>query len=274
MSGPGSAAAARTVNHYKDRIVKKLQAVVLIGWILLAGAGAARANFVETFTDGPGGWQAWTIDDAGWQQPGPVGFAQSDDWRGGFISAPVGSGPDRLYALQPPSAEPFANLPGATLIVDTKTTGLIEAAGEGDTPLVRFFVGSWEDGQLDYFVSTDAASWNPNADVDWTTHEIALIGQNFTRWPHVAAGGKTLEEVLAQPSELGLVFTGGLGSLASNETMGFYSEDGATVSVDAFATVSLWLPVPEPATLWMLAFGGLLLAARRRSQKKGAGCFS
>jgi hypothetical protein len=242
--------------------VTRLQGVVLTGCVLLAGAGIARANVIEMFTDGAAGWQAWTIDDAGRQQWSPADHGQSGDWRGGFISAPVDAGPNRLYALQPASAEPFGNLTAHTMIVDMKTTGVVDAAG-GD-PTVRFFLGSWAGGELNYFVSTDAVSWNPNDDDDWTTHEIALIGRNFTRWSAQASGNMSFDEVLAHADEIGLVFTGDIASLSSNGALGFTSGDGATVSVDAFATVSLWDPIPEPATLALLTCGGAALLARRK----------
>jgi hypothetical protein len=107
-------------------------------------------------------------------------------------------------------------------------------------------------------VSNDTFSWDPNEDTTWTTHQIELLEGNFMLWPNQNNGDMTFAEVLSDYNDIGLVFADGF---ASNATLGFSSENGATIHIDNFGTV-----VPIPGGVWLLgSMLGLVVIKRKAS---------
>lgn len=234
---------------------------LLVVCALAAAGSPALASVVQTFDLGRENFQAWTVNDSGDSALlSPTWHASGGSGGGGYISSPINASSNRLYDLQPADARAFGDITGLVLTADTKLQGSIDAPAGA---MVRFYVGSSAAGSY-YFVSTDAFSWDPNADRAWTTHQVALIAQNFARWTNSDTGTMTFQQVLSQVDDIGIVFTSSLGSIGDNSSLGFSSRNGATFNLDNFGTVGSYSSnVPEPTTLSLLAFGALLLRRRR-----------
>ena len=168
---------------------------------------------------------------------------------GGYISGALSSNSsDLLYGFEPTDLTPYGNLTGLTLTTDFQISGQVTGPSPAN---VRFYVGDYANGQNNYFVTTNAYSWDPNADTSWTTHTVALLAANFETWPNQNAGTLSFAQVIAAPQDIGLVFTD---DFTANSQLGF-TGSGA-IGVDNFGTV-----VPEPSSLALLFSAGLGMLA-------------
>jgi hypothetical protein len=227
--------------------------------VLLVLAATATGNpFVEQFDSGSGDWQAWRVNDSGGMTLNTPTYQMTGGNDGGFISAALTADANRLYGLQPADTNDFQNLAGY-LTVDSRIAGAV--TGPTDAR-VRFYVGTYTGGN-NYFVSADDFAWDPNGDLDWTTHAVALLAANFLAWPNQAVGNRTFEQVIAAPEDIGLVFSGGF---TNNATLGV--SGSGWFMIDNFGVITPPLgtaDLPEPATLAFLGVGlAMVLAGRPR----------
>ncbi len=227
---------------------------------------SANAAFIESFDEGINGWNFSTVKNNGQVK------SYSPDWHagggnsGGYITAPIDThGNRRLYGMEPSDVSVFGDLTGLQLTVDTMLQGLVE--GPGDMSSVRFYVGTRSQGEYNYYVSNDAYSWNPNSDIEWTTHQVEMISDNFVLWPNQAARTKSFEEVIASVEDIGLVFTDSIGHFTSNRYLGFTGSHDASLAIDNFGATGLinqndGAMVPEPSAVVILLLGAVPLMAR------------
>jgi hypothetical protein len=120
---------------------------------------------------------------------------------------------------------------GLTMTIDTKVTDM-------ETGNAQFYVGR---GGA-YFID---GLWAIGADTAWTTHQVALISSNFSRWTGVDSGAYTFEQVLQAPDDIGIFFGGSV------------AHGSGALAVDNFGTV------PEPATMLLLGLGAVLLRKKK-----------
>jgi len=228
---------------------------------LLVATTALGGPYVEQFSAGSAGWQAPTVNDGGGVAMPNATFMPTGGNSGGYVSAALTQGLNRLFGFQPADAHLFQGLAGLTLTADYKISGAVTGP---DTAKVRFYVGSFTGGN-NYFVSNDLFSWDPNTGPDWTTHQVDLVAANFLEWPNQAAHNRTFDQVIAAPEDIGLVFSG---DFTSNGTLGFTGS--GSVGVDNLGAIDKHAvtPIPEPATLAFLVFGGVWVLARER--RRGA----
>jgi len=242
---------------------------ILVGLLLalILPLGSSAQAYIETF-DSPGSAAEWL----NYSMPSVIGNLSGYNTSGGstlgpspgggYIYGSVDNSGTRLYTIES-SASSFSSLVGQTLTVDYKTTGSVDT-GAG-SPMVRFFIGNTQNGQKSYYVSSNTYSWNPNTDLSWTTHAVAVDGNNFALWTLNSSSNPMLFDlVAASPTNIGLVFT--YGNLSSNDLLGFTSAGGATISIDNFYTPNS--PVPIPAALWLLGSGLVGLVGLRRKMKR------
>jgi hypothetical protein len=226
--------------------MKKIWLGLAIGLVFLIGAGPACA-YIETFNTGSAGWGNATIS-----FPGGIYTETNSSWSStGYI---YGSGPatttnSAFYGFDasytPSEAAKFGDLTGTILTTDFKAfgTGLVNTAGP--TPLARFFVGSGST----FFVSDDAFSWDPNSATNWTTHQVAVNPVNFIIWP-IQSGSLTFAQVMANPTDIGIVFTASAANIAAPHYAGLGINGNQTIiGLDNFGTV------PEPGSLLLLGAG-------------------
>lgn len=226
---------------------------------LLVATSALGGPYAEQFNSGNAGWQAPTVNNGGGVALPNATFLPTGGHSGGYVSAALTQGPDRLFGFQPADAHLFQGLTGLTLTTDYKIAGAVTGP---DNMMVRFYVGTYTSGN-NYFVSNDLFSWNPNTGADWTTHQVDLVAANFLEWPNQASHSKTFDQVIAAPDDIGLLFSG---NFTSNSTLGFTGS--GSIAIDNFGAVGRPASVPEPAAIALLATGGVwLLAWRRRSNR-------
>jgi hypothetical protein len=228
---------------------------------LLVATSALGGPYAEQFNSGNAGWQAPTVDNGGGVALPNATFLPTGGYSGGYVSAALTQGPNRLFGFQPADAHLFQGLTGLTLTTDYKISGAVTGP---DNAMVRFYIGSYTGG-INYFVSDNLFSWDPNADTQWATHQVDLVAANFLEWPNQASHSKTFDQVVATPDDLGLVFCGGF---TSNSTLGFTGS--GSIAIDNFGAGNnrSTTSVPEPAAIALLATGGVwLLAWRRRSNR-------
>ncbi|MDD4888846.1 MAG: fibronectin type III domain-containing protein [Phycisphaerae bacterium] len=205
---------------------------------MMSGTGPDR---IETFDTNPGSaWLAVTANTAGGSTAPAAGWSAMGGAgdNGGYIFGNISptTVSNRLYGLQPATTAAWDNLTGTAMTVDTK---LVTGAVTGPTPpAVRFYVGTYTGG-YNYFVTTDAFSWNPNGDVDWTTHVVDLLAGNFLEWPNQAAHSKTFDQVIAHPEDIGVFFTGDSGHFANNAWLGLSGAAGTILGLDNFGLAPL-----------------------------------
>lgn len=231
--------------------------LIAICSVLLLSATAPAALYVEQFDSDRAGWLESRIS-GGITNPVAT-WASSGGNLDGHLTASVTTSGPRIYGFQPTDLTPYGDLTGLTLTTDFMLDGGTVTGPVGHK--VRFYVGTYTGG-YNYFVTDAAFSWDPNADSTWTTHQVAMLAQNFILWPNQNAGTKTFAQVIANPEDIGLVFANGF---TSNSTLGFSGT--GTIHMDNFGTVPT---VPEPASLIIWGLGGLGMAfgACRRRWKK------
>jgi len=233
-------------------MILKMIGVAVAAASLFITTSALGGPYVERFTAGSAGWQAPTVNNGGSVALPNATFMPTGGNSGGYISAMLNQGPDRLFGFQPSDASLFQGLTGLALTTDYKISGAVTGP---DNIMVRFYVGTYTSGN-NYFVSNDLFSWNPNTDTDWTTHQVDLVAANFLEWPNQASHSKTFDQVIAAPDDIGLLFSG---NFTSNSTLGFAGS--GTIKIDNFGAVNRPASVPEPATIALLAAGGVWMLA-------------
>ncbi len=233
---------------------------LLIGFAMTTPP-AAQGGVILNFGSGSSLWETATVNNGGVVKRDSAFYSSTGGNPDGFIYGEVENNGNRLYGFQPSDASVFGDLTGTTLTVDTKITGLV--TGPGDHPTVRFYIGSMTGGS-NYFVSKDAFSWNINSDLNWVTHQVQMLAENFIEWPNQAAHSMNFTDMLSHVDDIGLVFTDTVGNFTNNHMLGFRSRYGATIRIDNFGTIggSLVTPIPEPAT-FLLLLAGLVLFRKR-----------
>jgi hypothetical protein len=245
--------------------VKKMFFILAIGASLLFSAGAAKAAYMETFDSGSAGWGndiinsstlAITTTASSWSATGgnPNGYI--------YGAVPTQASGTAFYGFDasytPSEVAKFGNLTGTTLSANfmTSAANLVTAAGSSAV-FARFYVG---DGSS-YYLSTDAVSWNPNNDLTWTLHQVAMNSANFFLYN----GSLSFATVIANPTDIGIVFTASQSDIVSSGyILRGMDGSGTTISLDNFGTD----PVPLPGTLMLFGPGlfslGFLVRKRLR----------
>ena len=157
---------------------------------LLVATSALGGPYAEQFNSGNAGWQAPTVDNGGGVALPNATFLPTGGYSGGYVSAALTQGPNRLFGFQPADAHLFQGLTGLTLTTDYKISGAVTGP---DNAMVRFYIGTYTSGN-NYFVSNDLFSWNPNTGADWTTHQVDLA-----QLSHFAAPKKYFSALAAAP---------------------------------------------------------------------------
>ncbi len=244
--------------------MNKIRLTAISTILLTAMSLTANAGYIETFDNNNANWNFTTINNGGRVAYGSPVYHSSGGNDGGYISASVNSGRNRLYDFEPSNVSVFGDLTGLTLTVDTKIDGSI--TGPGNHPVARFYVGS-SSGGSNYFVSNDAFSWDLNNDTSWTTHQVVLDRSNFLEWPNRAAHSKSFDEILANPQDIGVFFTDSSDHFRCNNYLGLNGSCSAVVNLDNFGTVES-AAVPEPAMFLLLGLGSLMVIPRKRMYKQ------
>lgn len=211
--------------------------------VILCFSVTAHAVVIEPFATDNAGWTLSTITNGGSVVDLSADWTAAGGNPDGHLTVDVDTSVARPYAfgIGLTEANPFGDMTGMLLNVDFKTSGSI--TGPTLNSLVRFYVGTYVEGGSNFFVTSDAFSWDPNADTQWTTHQVALMASNFVVWPNQNAGTRSFEQVIAAPDAVGLVFAADIASFTSNFSLGFSSTTGASIAMDNFGVV-----VPEPTT--------------------------
>jgi hypothetical protein len=228
---------------------------------LAAWPRLASGVFIEQFPTDSDGWTASTINNGGAVHTSGASYGSITAGQLGYIEADVGSGGNRLFSFEPGTVSIFGSLTGLSLTTDYKISGTITGP---DTPTVRFYVGAFSGGRSDYFVSSDAFSWDANSGSNWSTHGMPLLAGNFIEWPDSASHSRTFDQVIAAPEDIGLFFTGASGLFNDQQSLGFKSKDGAKISITNFGTVFTAGNVPEPLSLVLCTLSAALLLLKRR----------
>jgi hypothetical protein len=211
---------------------KRFLTLVAMTLIFLSTSGAQA--YVETFDSNNANWSYGFNNN--FSTILPATHVSSGGNPGGYITGATAN----LYAVWTYATALYGDITGQMMTIDTKV-GVDSAAGNA-----QFYVGK---GGA-YFID---GTWNIGADLNWTTHTVALDATHFTRWTGVDTGAFTLDQVLAAPDDIGIFFGGGLASGSVN------------LMVDNFGTVAT---VPVPAAAWLLGSGIVGLAALRRKLQK------
>jgi len=248
--------------------MKKVWFGLAIGVAFLLSSGPAGASaYIETFNAGSAGWENGTISfPSGGVSETASSWSSTGGNPGGYIygGVPATNTGTAFYGFDGASdVANFGNLTGLVLTTDFKTlgTGLVNTAGP--TPFARFFIGSG----TTYYVSDDAFSWNPNNDTSWTTYQVAVNAADFILWP-IDSGPLTFAQVIADPTDIGIIFTGSAANITAlgYTGLGINGTTTTTIELDNFGTTA----VPEPGILLLLAPGlfGVGLFSKMRLAKK------
>ena len=243
----------RTGRKVRSLGMKMSTITTIIAATVLGVVGDVIATpYIETFDAGDAGWYATTIDDNGRTKTSSVKWSATGGNPDGYISGKLSKkSPKRLYALTPKDVDVYGDMTGLTLTTDYTIDGNITRPDEA---MVRFYIGSGTD-ESNYFVTKDVYSWDPTANTSWVTHQVDLTADNFLIWPNQSSGSKTFANVIANPDDIGLIFTGAASDFEYSESLGFSGK--GTVSIDNFGAV------PEPATLCMLGIGAIGVILRK-----------
>ena len=212
----------------------------------LAYANPLYSNTLDQFDSDNLNWTTTTVNNSSVTSASSALWSSSGGNPGGNIFGNVDNAADRLYTFDAIDVANFGDLTGKTFTTDFLISGSVDSP---QTSIVRFYIGTFLNGENNFFVSNDAFSWDPNTDTTWTTHQVELLLSNFVIWPNLNAGTKTFDEILAVPESFGLVFASDIASFTTISSLGFTSTDGATISVDNFGVV------PLPATLPLILSG-------------------
>ena len=201
--------------------------VIIVGMILvvLGLVNVVAAAYVEKFDSGS---DSWNYGYGSGFAIGTTTYVAT----GGNPTGHISGVSSNLYAVWTYVTAPYGDMTGLTMTIDTKIT-------DAETGNAQFYVGRGGT----YFID---GAWAIGADTTWTTHTVALDSSNFTSWTGVNDHVYTLAQVLQAPTDIGIFFGGGIAS------------GTGSVLVDNFGTV------PEPATLVLLALGGVGMLLRRR----------
>jgi hypothetical protein len=244
--------------------LKKLITICLVCLGLIA-ANANATLYVETFSS----------DNAGWLSADQSGTTLSADYHssagnpGGYISCSLTSNAPLIFGLEPSDVwggydrnhgrveATWGDMTGDMLTADFKINDTLTAQ-DGKDPMVRFYLG---DSSCTYYITKDAYSWNPNNDTSWTTHQVALLADNFV----CEAGSDSFGYVVAHSNDIGLQFGPSMGQSYTGVCNLGFAGNGTTLMLDNFGTVSdPYSTNPEPATVGLLGLGGLTLLRRKK----------
>jgi len=142
------------------------------------------------------------------------------------------SGPlSNLYKVWTQNTSGFGDVTGATMTVDTRIDGSGSIHGTA-----QLYIGRGNT----YYISQ---AWNIRPDAEWTTHQFDINQSNFTLWP--SGSSNSLGYVTEVPDEVGVFFGTEL------------ARGNGNFNIDNFGFI------PEPATMFLLGIGGLLLQFER-----------
>lgn len=237
----------------KKSIFAVVWGLIILGLFLAAPAHAALSTF-DSGNEGfmtshyAGGSSYWDVNST-WMSTGGN--------TGGYISSTLNGTTDRIYGFAKYGTTSFGDLTGKYLTVDYMTSGTVTGPA---IPLVRFYIGK-TNGISDYWVTTDAYSWDPNSDTSWTTHLVSMIEDNWVKWPNQNTNTTTWSQVLLQYTDIGIVFADGSSFFSDNSKLAFTGT--GTIGIDNFGASA----VPIPATVWLFGSGLIGLIGLGRKKK-------
>jgi hypothetical protein len=230
--------------------MKKTVVVCAIVMLVIGLSANTNAAYVETFDSSNAGWlwmnqsyvqTATTYNSTGGNTDGYISCIATT------LSRVVGINPTNIVGGVGTGQTTWTDLTDSTLTVDFKVSGTATAQ-DGGTPMVRFYVASGGT----YYIAKEAYSWNPNSDISWTTHQIALLAENFV----CELGSKSFADVIANADDIGLQ-CGPSDGATYVDVPGIGFAGDATLMFDNFGTI------PEPATMSILAIGALALIRKK-----------
>ena len=208
--------------------MKSILSTMLVASIIFVSVSSVGAAYIETFDNGLQNWNYGYNPD---YELGAINWESSGGNSGSYISGSA----DHLYAAWTYDTAIYGDITGETFTIDTMISDTVSGNAQ-------FYVGRGGS----YYI---ADSWDISLDTAWTTHQVALDSDSFTRWS--SGNSESLAYVLSAPDDIGIFFGGDLSSGAGD------------LLIDNFGTISTAGAVPEPATLLLLGVGGFLLRKRK-----------